>query len=277
MRAVGNRMGDEKPFLLYFPNMNHLALELVNLGLSEKEAVVYLALLELSPAAVQDVAAKAGVNRTTTYLLIDALMRRGIVSTTTHGKKQLFVAEPPERLLTVLRLQRRELEEKERELMAAIPLLNALHNSRKEKPQIRYFEGAEGVRTVRELLSEETGECVQIVPVDETNGTQMILDRRADHFAELGENGVPIRALIVTASPDADQVAFPPNARFRVISASEFPIRSEVTIRGNTVLLFSYKSNLLSVVIQSEEFAGTLRALFNLAWKGTADVPTRIA
>lgn len=254
--------------------MDHLTLELTNLGLSEKEATVYLALLELSPAAVQDVAVRAGVNRTTTYLLVDALMRRGVVSTTTHGKKQLFVAEPPERLLTVLRLQRRELEEKERELLVAIPLLNALHNSRKEKPQIRYFEGAEGVRTVREMLSEESGECVQIVPIDGSESVTEILDRRVDHFDDLRAENVPFRSLMVMANPDPDRVPRLPNAQMRVIDAAEFPVRAEITVRGSTVLLFSYKSNLLSVIVKSEEFAETLRALFNLAWRGTEGIPT---
>ncbi len=256
--------------------MDHLTLELTNLGLSEKEATVYLALLELSPAAVQDVALKAGVNRTTTYLLVDTLMKRGIVSVTTHGKKQLFVAEPPERLLTVLRLQRRELEEKERELMAAIPLLNAIYNAKNEKPQIRYFEGAEGVRTVRDLLAEETGECVQIVPMDSSEATPTIVDGRADYFDGLRADGVSFRTLVVMESPDPDRVPRLPNAQMRVISAKEFPVHAEMTVRGSTVLLFSYKSNLLSVVVKSEEFAETLRALFNLAWKGTADVPTLV-
>ncbi len=254
--------------------MDHLTLELVNLGLSEKEAIVYLALLELSPAAVQDVAIRAGVNRTTTYLLVDALMRRGIVSATTHGKRQLFVAEPPERLLTVLRLQRRELEEKERELLTAIPLLNAVYNSRSEKPQIRYFEGAEGVRTVRELLGEESGECIQIVPVDRFESVTEILDRRTDHFDDLKAASVPFRSLMVMDAPDPDRVPRVPNSQMRVIPAADFPVRAEITVRGNTVLLFSYKANLLSVIVKSEEFAETLRALFNLAWKGTDGIPT---
>ena len=256
--------------------MDHLISELVSLGLSEKEAGAYLALLELSPATIQDAAARAGANRTTMYLLVDALVRRGMVSMTTHGKKQLFVAEPPERLLTILRLQRRELEEKERELMSAIPLLNAVHNARSEKPKVRYYEGADGVRTVRALLSEETGECVQIVPVDRSASVTELVSGRTDHFAELEAGRIPFRALVVMERPDPDLVPRVPNARMRVVSSTDFPVRAEMTVRGNTVLLFSFKENLLSVVIQSEEFADTLRALFNLAWNGTKDTPTLV-
>ena len=54
---------------------------LKELGFSEKESEVYLAMLELGPAAVQDIAKKAGVNRSTTYVMIESLKRRGLIST----------------------------------------------------------------------------------------------------------------------------------------------------------------------------------------------------
>ena len=40
---------------------------LVQLGLQETEARFYLAALELGPASVRDVAAKAGISRTNAY------------------------------------------------------------------------------------------------------------------------------------------------------------------------------------------------------------------
>ena len=45
-------------------------------GLHEKEAKVYLALLELGTADVSDIAAKAGVKRPTSYLVLDELKER---------------------------------------------------------------------------------------------------------------------------------------------------------------------------------------------------------
>lgn len=247
--------------------MEHLVRELVNLGLSEKEADVYLALLELSPAPVQDVAEKAGVNRTTTYLLVDVLAKRGIVSSTMSGKKQLYVAEPPERLVTLLRLQRQELEEKERELMRTIPLLNAVYDTKGDKPRIQYFEGPESVAQVREILLAAEGECLQIVPLDESEAAEDLLRHRPDHFARLEKQRMPIKGLMVMKDPDPSKVPVVPNAEMRVISAAEFPIRAEITVRGDVVLLSNYRPKLLSIVITSRHFADTFRTLFNLAWK----------
>ena len=51
---------------LYMSLVTHLK----NIGLGDKAAKVYLAMLELGPASVLEIAAKASVNRPTTYLQI---------------------------------------------------------------------------------------------------------------------------------------------------------------------------------------------------------------
>ena len=76
--------------------------ELSHVGLSDKEAAVYLAAMELGPAVVQDIAKKAEVNRATTYVMIESLASRGMMSTFVKGKKRYFAAEPPERFTITL-------------------------------------------------------------------------------------------------------------------------------------------------------------------------------
>ena len=54
---------------------------LIKFGLSEKEASVYIALLELEVAVVQEIASAAGINRSSTYVVLEALQKRGLVNT----------------------------------------------------------------------------------------------------------------------------------------------------------------------------------------------------
>jgi sugar-specific transcriptional regulator TrmB len=54
--------------------------KLLQLGLSEKEAAVYLALLSLGKGTVTSITRKAGINRTTGYDILNALATKGIVS-----------------------------------------------------------------------------------------------------------------------------------------------------------------------------------------------------
>ena len=60
---------------------------LQQIGLSEKEARVYIAALSLGPATADQLAKQTGINRSTTYVHIKSLMAMGLMSTYEEGKK----------------------------------------------------------------------------------------------------------------------------------------------------------------------------------------------
>ena len=101
--------------------MKELIERLAEYGLSDKESLVYLAMLELGPASVQDIAKKAGVNRATTYVMIEALKRRGLMATFEKGKKTMFVAESPDVLKKLTDQEKKAIQEKENRLQEALP------------------------------------------------------------------------------------------------------------------------------------------------------------
>ena len=53
---------------------------LIEAGFSEKEAKVYLALLELGEGNIAKITQKSGIKRATVYLEIEALKSKGYVS-----------------------------------------------------------------------------------------------------------------------------------------------------------------------------------------------------
>ena len=90
--------------------------DLQKIGLTEKEAKVYLAALELGQSTVQQISQKAKVNRATTYVILESLMDKSVIKTLEQGKKRFFVAEGPYALKNVIRKQQEgrhtEIEEK---------------------------------------------------------------------------------------------------------------------------------------------------------------------
>lgn len=124
--------------------------QLKNLGLSDKEAKVYLASLELEPSGVQTIAHKAGVNRATAYNNIRGLIKKGLISSFVRNKKKFFSAESPERLLSFVRVQEKEIKEKEREFKTILAELKDIEKLAKEKSRVRFFEGKEGIESIRQ-------------------------------------------------------------------------------------------------------------------------------
>ncbi|MEK7510030.1 MAG: helix-turn-helix domain-containing protein [Patescibacteria group bacterium] len=129
-----------------------LPLELRKLGLKDKEVKVYLAGLELGPTTMQKLAIKAGIKRPTAYEIVKILARKNLFQETRQGKKRYVQVQSPEKILSLLRLQKREIEEREREFVRIIAALETKYSS-KEKGEISAFRGQEGINLLYEKLS----------------------------------------------------------------------------------------------------------------------------
>ena len=128
-----------------------MELELRKLGLTEKEVKVYLAGLELGPDSVQNIAKKAQFSRPTTYEIVKKLEEKRLFVERGKKGKRVFTAQSPERILGILRTQKREIEEKEREFVRIIAALEAKYS--KEKEGITIFKGKEGFKMLEEIIS----------------------------------------------------------------------------------------------------------------------------
>jgi len=126
--------------------------ELYKLGLSKKEAAVYVASLQLGTSTIQNIATVAAVNRATTYVLIEALVKRGLMHSVTYGKKRFFTAEEPDKLDFFIHEDKVKLEKKEALIKSIIPELekifdiNKLENKTKP-PELRSFSFSEYLET----------------------------------------------------------------------------------------------------------------------------------
>lgn len=119
--------------------MNHLIEPLKNLGLSEKEAKVYLALLQLGPATPYQIAKKAELKRPTAYVIAEELVEKSLIVHVPGEDKRRYIAKSPESFIE-------EREEKLRAAKQILPELKSFQKGTAEKPSILYFEGVEGIR-----------------------------------------------------------------------------------------------------------------------------------
>lgn len=128
--------------------MNHLIEPLKNLGLSEKEVLVYLALLQLGRATPYQIAKKSGIKRPTAYVVAEDLVKRGLIVHVPGEEKKNYIAKSPETFI----------EEQEERLLAAkkiLPELRSYQKGEAEKPSIMYFEGMEGLRQAYKYKEKE--------------------------------------------------------------------------------------------------------------------------
>ena len=108
--------------------------DLQNIGLTDKEASVYLSTLELAQASVQDIGKKANVNRTTTYVVLESLIEKGLVSTLDKDKKTYYIAVSPDNLESIFEIQKKEIEERKKNFEKILPNLHLIYNRQPGKP-----------------------------------------------------------------------------------------------------------------------------------------------
>lgn len=112
---------------------------LQNLGLNEKEAKVYLALLKKNRCSAYWIAEESGLKKPTTYVILDELIKKGLAYKVPREKKQQFVAKSPKEVLSLA-------EERLSMAKDALPELLALSEGERPKPKTLFFEGMSGVR-----------------------------------------------------------------------------------------------------------------------------------
>jgi len=236
---------------------------LFDLGLSDKETDVYLAMLELGPSSVQDIAKKAGVNRSTTYVMIEALKKRGLTSTYEKGKKVVFSAENPEKLMSIVSEHMGLLEAKRDRLSATLPRLMAIFNAVEDKPKVRFFEGDAGLVSIREEIVNSREPLWELYAVDE-----MLMDLikvKPEHRIE-GSKRLRGRALI-SIKPGFKVPYFDPEGvEAREIDYQKLPFTGDLGIVGSRIYILSHRSRGMGVIIDSADIAEVMRALYEMAW-----------
>lgn len=248
--------------------------ELQDVGLSEKEAKVYLASLELGEATAQQIAAKAIVNRPTTYIMIESLAKRGLMSSVIRGKKRFYCAEPPEKIVNYLE---RKATEVQRAITGAQSTITRIKNNYStSRPYVRVFEGKEGLKSlISDIKLSKPKKIVEITDADAMENILTYLDLR-DFRLQLGrtvKDGFVFYSgnKLATKDPASKYKTFPNIVKKKLpIKFSNF--KSNIGIYGNKIALVTFDEQMHSVIIESPYLKKTMEILFELAEVGSKHV-----
>lgn len=231
---------------------------LKQIGLNEKQASVYLALLELGTATVHPISTKAGIKRPTTYLILDELQQKGMVSVVPRAKKALYAAESPEKLIT-------DLNKKQELVKRFMPNMLALYNAKKDKPEVLLFEGKEAVAEVYEriLKAKQVDFFCTIADIATT-----FPDYPVKIMRTAMQGNMKFRELLSQNRGDieyAKKMEHGENYQHRFLPTGMKLLTDNVLFDGR-VVFFSYQPYIFAVQISSRGIYESLRALFDTAW-----------
>jgi sugar-specific transcriptional regulator TrmB len=119
---------------------------LVRFGLNDREAQLYLALLQRGPSTAPEVAREAGADRVVAYRTLDALRGRGTVTVTAERPRR-YVPVPPRNLFDEHLASKRSAMAEDEKLATALTELLPTRNEREEgsAPRFQVLPGAPGI------------------------------------------------------------------------------------------------------------------------------------
>lgn len=236
------------------------------LGLNDRQISIYQALLRLGPASIREVAAESGINRGSTYETLKQLATKGVVSYFPKGRRRVFQAEDPERLLSLG-------ESKQQALSLAMEQLRkdvipALKQTQSEfsPGNVRFYEGDDGVEmALRDILDSTAKSPEKGYAVISTKTLREHLYRPFPNFTKQRvSRGIKVRVLAVGEGGDEAELA-----ERKWLPAGASTDASYIAIYPPKVAMITLTNNIhpVVVIIDSQAIASTQQILFDTLWE----------
>jgi sugar-specific transcriptional regulator TrmB len=247
----------------YIGTMEKLQNTLVSYGLSTNEAKVYLAMVNFGHNTIVTISKETEIKRPTVYITIENLIKKELVRTVIKGKKKYYLPEEPDRLLHILELKKRSIEN-------ILPDLKNNYLSKSEKPKIISYEGKDGIRKIYEETTRSKTEVLWFGSMKD-----VMEEFRESYNKICQEESVyskGSREIVNNISFDrnyAKRTNDWKNSKFsvRVLPSTHLFSGVDNIIYDNKVAILSIKKNYYGVVIEDSDIANAYRTMFELAWK----------
>ncbi|HBP01573.1 MAG: Transcriptional regulator, TrmB [Candidatus Moranbacteria bacterium GW2011_GWE1_49_15] len=237
---------------------------LENSGFTEKEAQVYLALLELSQGTVTQISKLTGLKRPIIYVVLEGLIKRGYVSEIPERKINTYHSMDPSVIL-------KKLQSGAKNFAEMLPILRTLGSKGKKRPKIVYHDTREGIWNIYE----------DIVGVDDAFFVSSYhrIDRHFPGAVDFWIDGLKKMKLDLKARhlmadiPEerkiAQKIVQVKGQHVRVLNDIK-DISIDFTFYKNRIAITSLGEEPFMVVIESDEVVKSLKPIFEIAWeKGT--------
>src|SRR3989339_1298906 len=121
---------------------------LCQIGFTNNEAKIYLALINLGPQPANVIAKKAGLLRTTVYPLLDNLQKKSLISSFIKNGIRFFTVDDIKNILEYLERKKRLINHQKDFVLDILPRMEQLRAGILSPPKVHYFEGVDGVENV---------------------------------------------------------------------------------------------------------------------------------
>lgn len=259
-------------------NQHDLPSTLENIGLNQKEALVYAALINLGGAFPSQIAEQAKLNRTTVYKILLDLSVKGLVNEIKKRNKIFYQVERPDKLMRYVKSQVTLAHDRVEKAERLIPDFEGLYSALTNKPKILYFEGIDGILSMYEDQISITKKYEMLAFSNASELEQVFPDKFFINYRRSKEKiGITTRGIIPDTEKDKTFVprlyeGFTKEVipQTKYVPAAEFSFKGEIVVYAeNKVAIVNLnKEQLTGLIIEDETIHNMMKMIFELSWKG---------
>lgn len=237
---------------------------LKKIGFPDKSADVYLALLQLGPSSVRNLAEFCDLNRGSTYDALKWLQDRELVTFYKKASKQHFVVEHPEKLKQLVEKEQEGLVSAQKEIDRSMSELLAVYNAGGDRPVARYFTTDTIAQILTDVLDtcEEADELMYRVYSVEGLREQLYKDFPTFSDARIGK-GIAVRAIAMGQGGELRGL----DERKYIKAAVATPTYIIIYPGKTAYISLNAKSEAVGVVIENAGVYETQKVIFDTLWE----------
>ena len=239
-------------------------------GLTEGEAKVYFALLELERATAGQIAKKTALQRSVVYYCIDALLKKGLISFMVKNNVHYYHAESSKKLFNVIQERKRKLDSAEKSVEKMMEQIEEQRKKLVISPG-RVFMGWSGLKTAFQdvVNTMNRGEEYYVYGISQRPVPYDRFQRFLGNFHKIrGKKGIRAKILIAkhlkSTVGKARESEQPTEVRY---FESEEKSPAIFYVYKHKVMMSMWVEEPFALIIENKEIADALRNYFLVMWK----------
>ncbi len=232
---------------------------LEEIGMTNAEIKIYIALLELGSSTAGPVIEKTGLQNSVVHLTLHKLLEKGFVSYVKKGKVKYYNATEPKNIINFI-------EERKHRLELLIPEL-LVKQKKQERPEAEIFEGFRGFKAMLYEFIKDTkpGDEYLFFSFDVENPEEFmqVYNFYSKEFDKIRKKrGLTVKGI----APVRLKHLFKGREKYIQYRLVDFPVLTNISILKNKVIFTPLKHNLVSFMITSQQLADSFKLYFYSIW-----------
>lgn len=235
---------------------------LKDIGLTETEIKIYLALLTLGATSAGRIVWETGVYRKNTYDSLNKLIEKGLVTYVVENKIKIFQPKDPDNLITYLDEKKAQIDEKKKEVHESIPELKAKFNSLNPEIESEIYRGTEGIKTIlKECLNYK-----EVLFIGATGDVENRLPYFWPHYNKQREKLMCRWKLLLVHEAKNKQITKSKYYDYKILPKMLSGL-NVIYIYGEYVANVLWLEKPIAFVIKHRTLSNNYRKYFNFLWK----------